>query len=97
MASASWGLPLVKQLQSGRDVEIYAEAFVWILLINLTPNALSKLPGLHILHSMNPYEWENGSFHEWLPQVTSVLDVPACLPTYKNCSLELLFLFFLQL
>lgn len=56
MSSASLGLPLVKQLQSGRDVEIYAEAFVWILLINLTPNALSKISGLHILHSINPYE-----------------------------------------
>lgn len=79
MASASWGLPWDKQLLSGRDVEIYAEVFLWILLINLIINALSKLSGLPILCSNNPYEWEKGSSHEWLPQVVSVLDVPACL------------------
>lgn len=32
-------------------------------------------------HSNSHYEWENGSSHEWLPPVTSVLDVSACLPT----------------
>lgn len=69
---------------------------ICVNFINLTPNALSKLSGLPILPSNNHYEWVNGSCHEWLPQVMSVPDVPACLPTqffYNSGSLELLFPF----
>lgn len=83
MDSALWSLSWDKQIQSGRDLEIYAEVFVWILLINLTPNALLKLSGLPVLSSNNQYECKNDSFLEWLTQVVSVMGLPASLPSFS--------------
>lgn len=48
--------------------------------INCISNALSIHPGVPIFPRNGHYKWENGSSHEWLPLVTSVLDVSAGLP-----------------